>query len=216
MADAAARSGRSADAVRLMAVTKTLPAETVSAAIQEGLSLFGENRVQEAAEKYTRLPGKWELHLIGHLQRNKARDAANFFTCVQSIDKAETAEALSRARPEGADPLDVLLEMNTSGEESKHGVRSRDELLKCMEAVMALPGLRVRGLMTVGPLTEDRGAVRRAFAALSSLFHEVNGQGVPGFDTLSMGMSGDFEEAIEEGATLVRIGSALFGSRNRP
>ncbi len=213
---AAARSGRTGDTVRLMAVTKTLPREMVAAALEEGLTLFGENRVQEAQEKYAGLPGTWELHLIGHLQRNKARIAAGLFSCVQSIDKVETAAALDQARSEGASPLDVLLEMNTSGEESKHGARTRDELLACLDAAAAMPGLRVRGLMTVGPLTADRSAVRRSFAALASLFNEIRTQGIPGFDTLSMGMSGDFEEAIEEGSTLVRIGSAIFGPRNAP
>jgi PLP dependent protein len=214
IASAAGRSGRDAAAVRVMAVTKTFPQATVLAAFAAGLRLLGENRVQEAEEKFTGLEGDIELHLIGHLQRNKARTAAGLFHCVQSIDKAETAEALSRQCESRGRDLDILLEMNTSGEESKSGFRERDDLLRGMEGIRALPRLRVRGLMTVGPLTEDGSRVRAAFASLAVLFREIaEREGLPAFDTLSMGMSGDFEAAVEEGSTLVRLGTALFGRR---
>ncbi len=216
MEAAAERSGRSPREVRLMAVTKTVPRSAVQEAMDAGIRLFGENRVQEAVEKYRGITDV-ELHLIGHLQRNKAKPAAETFSCVQSIDAVETASALDKRRSAAGAPMDVLLEMNTSGEESKSGFRSRDELLAGLERVMAMPMLAVRGLMTVGPLTEDQGRVRAAFRTLAGLFREIQGRmGLAAFDTLSMGMSSDFEAAIEEGSTLVRIGTAIFGRRPFP
>jgi pyridoxal phosphate enzyme (YggS family) len=210
---AAERSGRT-QAVRLMAVTKTVPRSAVEAAVNGGIRLFGENRVQEALEKYAGMSGI-ELHLIGHLQRNKAKSAAGAFACVQSIDKVETAEALSRQRSAFGRPIDVLLEVNTSGEKSKSGFLSRDALFSGLESIAAIPMIVIRGLMTVGPFTTDEARVRTAFRTLAGLFREAaEGMGSPAFDTLSMGMSSDFETAIEEGSTLVRIGTALFGQRS--
>jgi PLP dependent protein len=200
-----------------MAVTKTFPAAAVEEAMGAGLRLFGENRVQEAERKFTGLAGDWELHLIGHLQRNKARAASALVHCVQSIDKLETAQALARCAAERGTVIDILLELNTSGEDTKSGYRDPEALLRDLEAVAALGGLRLRGLMTVGPFTPDTTVVRRAFAALRRLFETCAGRLCsPGFDTLSMGMSGDYEAAIEEGSTLVRLGTALFGSRPAP
>jgi len=196
-----------------MAVTKTLPIAHALAAAEAGVTLFGENRVQEAVEKWSgSKPG--ELHLIGHLQRNKARAAASLFDAVDSIDKIETARALARACAEAGRRCDILLEVNTSGEESKSGVREEGELLELLAAALALPELRVRGLLTIGPLTEEEPPVRRAFARLRSLL-ESCARAAPGagLETLSMGMSSDFEIAVEEGSTLVRLGTVLFGPR---
>jgi len=213
--DRAARgAGREPRGVRLMAVTKTLPRQVVDTAIGCGLSLFGENRVQEAEEKYLGLAESVELHLIGHLQRNKARAASGLFRCVQSIDKLETAEALESRLSDRGRTMDILLELNTSGEPSKSGFLTSDELLRCLEGIAGMPHLRPRGLMTVGPLTDDAARVRASFAQLRQLFDRIRSGGGPnGFDTLSMGMSADFELAIAEGATLVRVGTALFGPR---
>jgi pyridoxal phosphate enzyme (YggS family) len=214
IARAAARAGREAGDVRLMAVTKTFPRPLVEEALAAGLVLFGENRVAEAAEKYAGLMDACELHLVGHLQRNKAAVAAGVFACVQSIDKPETAEALARRCEALGRRMDVLVEYNTSGEASKSGVTGRDRLLACLDAVQGMPALRLRGLMTVGPAGGDTPEVRRAFRLLAQLFEEVRTDRRPAdFDTLSMGMSGDFEVAVEEGATLVRLGTALFGVR---
>jgi pyridoxal phosphate enzyme (YggS family) len=211
---ASERCGRDSSRVRLMAVTKNCPRTFVEAAVEAGVTLFGENRVQEAERKYEGLTGSLELHLIGHLQRNKAREASGLFACIQSIDKTETAKALNENCAERGAVMDILLEYNTSGEESKNGFRRRDELLRCLDAVMRMPFIRVRGLMTIGPLDPDPEATRRAFKLLAALHQEI-AQGVrpPSFDTLSMGMSGDFETAIEEGSTLIRVGTALFGTR---
>jgi pyridoxal phosphate enzyme (YggS family) len=212
IAAAAARAGRAPGDVRLMAVTKGFPRGVVQDAMGAGLSLFGENRVQEAEAKFAALPGQWEAHLIGHLQTNKARAAAALFACVQSIDSSHTAEALNGRCAELDRSMDVLLELNTSGEQAKSGFKTRDDLLAALDTIGKMPRLRPRGLMTVGPLTDDMSRIRAAFSQLRSLFEEIRPD-VPGFDTLSMGMSGDFELAIEEGATLVRLGTALFGAR---
>jgi len=214
IARATARSGRAPGCVRLMAVTKGFPAAVVDTAVAAGLELFGENRVQEAEQKFAGLAGSWELHLIGHLQRNKARAASALFHCVQSIDKLETAQALSRCASERGAETRILLELNTSGEESKSGYRGADALFRDLDAIAGLGSLPLRGLMTVGPLTTDPGAIRAAFSMLREVFEECRRRlGLAGFDTLSMGMSGDYEIAIEEGATLVRLGTALFGQR---
>jgi PLP dependent protein len=213
IAEAARRAGRDAQSVRLMAVTKGFPSETVLEALEAGATLFGENRVQEAEAKFTGLAGRCETHLIGHLQTNKARAAAALFHCVQSIDSVHTAQALSSRCEERGRSMDILLELNTSGEQSKSGFAGPGELAAALAEVEKLPGLRVRGLMTVGPLTDDTAAVRGAFASLRSAFENL-AAGRAGFDTLSMGMSSDFEIAVEEGATLVRLGTALFGPRS--
>jgi pyridoxal phosphate enzyme (YggS family) len=213
---AATRAGRDPSGIRLMAVTKGFPQHVVADARAAGLALFGENRVQEAEQKYLDLAGECELHLIGHLQRNKARAASGLFACVQSIDKTDTAEALEGRCAERNRTMDILFELNTSGEPTKSGFLSRQELLAGLEIIGRMTHLRVRGLMTVGPLSDDAQRVRSSFAALRSLFDEIKaGGGLPSFDTLSMGMSSDFEIAIEEGSTLVRLGTALFGSRER-
>jgi pyridoxal phosphate enzyme (YggS family) len=216
IADAASRSGRKPDEVRLMAVTKTFPLEYIEVARAAGLRLFGENRVQEAQSKYQSLVDdpQLELHLIGHLQRNKAKTAASVFRCVQSIDKLSTAEALDRHCEERGRKMDVLLELNTSGEETKFGFAAAEQLWEACGRIAGLGSLRVRGVMTVGPFTTDRGRMRRAFASLRQCLEELRSRyrELP-LDVLSMGMSGDFELAIEEGATMVRLGTVLFGPR---
>ena len=194
-----------------MAVTKTRPRATLEAALAAGLDLIGENRVQEAAAKLTPPLPHAEVHLIGHLQRNKARAAARLFHAVQSIDKLATAQALQHALAVTGGTMDVLLELNTSGETAKHGFSSDTELRRALDEITALERLRVRGLMTMAAWSADAGAVRGCFRTLRRLFEELADR--PAFDTLSMGMSGDFEIAVEEGATLLRLGTVLFGPR---
>jgi PLP dependent protein len=214
---AARKAGRDASSIRLMAVTKGFPREVVEASRAAGLALFGENRVQEAEQKYLDLPGTFELHLIGHLQRNKARAASGLFACVQSIDKQETAAALEAQCAARDRTMDVLIELNASGESSKSGFSTRGEALAGCDAISRMAHLRLRGLMTVGPLSDDQRRIHASFAALRSLYEEIRtGGGFSFIDTLSMGMSGDFEAAIEEGSTLVRVGTALFGQRGQP
>jgi pyridoxal phosphate enzyme (YggS family) len=211
--DALLRAGRKEGETLVMAVTKTLPREAAELAVREGLGLLGENRVQEAEAKYgDGAPA--ELHLIGHLQRNKAKKAAALFSCVQSVDKLETARELDRCAQGLGKRLSVLLQLNTSGEESKSGYRDPEVLLEELEEIRSLSALTVNGLMTIGPLAGDEKAVRNSFTVLKSLFDRIRAQsGVQDFTVLSMGMSQDFETAVEEGSTLVRIGTALFGER---
>lgn len=217
---AAERAGRPADAVTLVAVSKTVPAETVRLAYAAGLRVFGENRVQEARDKITALADldiRWEL--IGHLQSNKAGRAAELFSRVQSVDSVALAQALNTRAAASGHTLPILLEVNVAGEASKSGFT-----LEAVEAaareIATLEHLRPDGLMTVAPLVEHAQDVRPVFRRLRELAERlrdavpVGGDG--GWHELSMGMSDDFEVAIAEGATLVRIGRALFGERPRP
>ena len=211
--NAAALAGRP-DGVRLLAVSKTRPADDVRALAAAGQLAFGENYVQEAAGKQAALADRGvEWHLIGHLQSNKAADAARLFDWVQSVDRAKLVAALDQARPAGRPPLDVLLQVNVDGEAGKSGCRPAD-VPALAAAVAAAPRLRLRGLMAIPEPHDDIEARRPAFRALKRLFDDL-AAAHPGIDTLSMGMSDDFAVAIEEGATLVRVGTALFGPRPR-
>jgi len=196
-----------------MAVTKNQTREAVEEAYAAGIRVFGENRVFEASGKYKEFHEDAELHLIGHLQRNKAKPASGVFSWVQSLDKIETAAALNEARSGG--PVHVLIQVNTSGESTKGGVVTQDEVCRLADAVLAMKNLKLRGLMTIGPLTDEEALIRKSFSRLYGM-HEKLKQRYPAeqIDTLSMGMSGDYELAVEEGSTLLRIGTALFGPRN--
>lgn len=217
IAAAAERAGRAADDVALVAVSKTVSAEIVRVAYEAGLHVFGENRVQEAQRKITvlQLAGvRWEL--IGHLQTNKAAQAAELFARVQSVDSLRLAEALSARAGQLGRNMPVLLEVNVAREPSKSGF-DPGALIEAARAIAALPNLRPEGLMTVAPLVEHAEAVRPVFRRLHGLRDELR-RAVPsgtagGWAQLSMGMTDDFEVAIEEGATIVRIGRALFGER---
>jgi pyridoxal phosphate enzyme (YggS family) len=214
VAEAAGRSRRSAEDVTIVAVTKTVSAERIALAAELGLRVFGENRVQEAREKIAALHDRLlHWHLIGHLQTNKAARAVELFDLIHSVDSTRLAEALERsaAARERIQPL--LLEVNVSGEASKEGI-SPTELLALAEKALRMPHLRVQGLMTVAPYTTQPEEVRPVFRRLRELrdmLWERFPQG--SWDMLSMGMSNDFQVAIEEGATLVRIGRAIFGER---
>lgn len=228
---AAQRAGRSPDAITLIAVTKTYSARIVGMALAAGVADCGENRVQEAEEKIDLLrdtPARW--HLIGHLQRNKGRRAAALFDMIHSLDSVRLAEALNRhveeaalLQPDGTrGRLPVLLQVNVSGEASKEGfdlpggVEHPDlaTFIADVEAIVALPHLDVQGLMTVAPYDDDPEAARPTFRALRLLRDELTRR-LPqtSLSHLSMGMTGDFEVAIEEGATFVRVGRAIFGER---
>ncbi len=222
---AAARSGREASAVELMAVTKFHPIEAVLAAWEAGCRLFGESRVQEAEAKYAPFlashPGA-RLEMIGQLQSNKARKVPGLFTRVQSVDSSRllaelnSRHALACGAPDGGRllaRLEVLLELHT-GEESKAGFRDLEALIAACEASSSLDRISIRGLMTMAPFSPDQGLVRQSFVMLREAFEAImNRFAFPGFDVLSMGMSGDFELAVEEGSTLIRLGTALFGER---
>lgn len=219
VAAAALASGRRPDEVRLIAVSKTQPVEALAAAAATGQRLFGENTVQEALPKIDRLQGTpIEWHFIGHLQSNKARFVPGRFHWLHSLDSLRLAERLARAAAECAAPLDVLIEVNVTGDPAKHGVAPA-ALAPLLEALLRSPSpfLRLRGLMTVGPYPAGEREQRAAFAALRELRDACRARfALEAFSELSMGMSGDFRAAIAEGATLVRIGSAIFGERAYP
>jgi pyridoxal phosphate enzyme (YggS family) len=208
IAAACERAGRSTDDVELVAVTKTIDTPAIEEAFHAGVRHFGENRVQEAAPKIERLATiRPELtwHMVGHLQTNKAKTAADIFDIIQSIDSLRLAEALSGRSQRR---LPVLIEVNVGGEESKSGLPP-SELDEAVERIARLPNLRVDGLMTIAPWVEDAEEVRPVFRRLRQIRDAL------GLRHLSMGMTGDFEVAIEEGATMVRIGRAIFGERRR-
>ena len=212
IAAACQRAGRDPSSVTLMAVTKTHPPEAVQAAANLGLVFVGENKVQEAKAKIPLCPGKLRWHFIGHLQSNKARDAVELFEMIQSVDSLALAQELNKRCEQAGKRMPILLEVNLAGEASKFGY-APERLLAELNELNALPRLEVHGLMTVPPWKPDVEQVRPFFRAARELkqrCEEILGAPLP---QLSMGMSGDFEVAIEEGATIVRIGTALFGER---
>lgn len=214
IAAAAASAGRNADSVTLLAVAKGQPAELIRAAAAAGLTDIGESYLAEALAKMEALgdlPLTW--HFIGRLQANKTRHVAERFAWAHGIDRVKTAERLSAQRPYHAPPLSVCIQVNLAGEATKGGV-SAAEAPALAAAVAGLPRLRLRGLMCIPPEETDPTRQREWFARLRELHDRLNAGGL-GLDTLSMGMSADFEAAIQEGATLVRIGTALFGERLR-
>ena len=214
---ACASSGRGRNEVALLAVSKTFPAEAVVEAMAAGQRAFGENYLQEALDKMQEVarlqpdtPIAW--HFIGPIQSNKTRPIATHFDWVHTVDRLKIAQRLSEQRPPELGPLDICLQVNISGEASKSGA-TEEELPELARQVAALPNLRLRGLMAIPEASNEPAQQRAAFARLRSLFDGLKSSGLP-LDTLSMGMSGDLAAAIAEGATIVRIGSAIFGARH--
>ncbi len=219
MSHAAMRAGRSPEEINLIAVSKTVSIERIKEAIDAGQRVFGENRVQEAREKISNLKFqisdiKTEWHLIGHLQKNKAKYAVRLFDVIHSLDSRELAEELSRQAEKIGKVQDLLIEVKLSHEETKHGV-SEEELIPLIKTIGDLTSLRVRGLMTMPPYFENPEHARPYFRRLRELRDKINAMRIANCDLpdLSMGMSDDFEVAIEEGSTMVRVGTAIFGER---
>jgi pyridoxal phosphate enzyme (YggS family) len=213
MASAAAQAGRNVESITLLAVSKGQPADVVRAAASCGLRSFGESYLNEALPKIRALSDldvTW--HFVGRIQANKTRPIAQAFAWVHGVDRARIAARLAEQRPYHAPPLNVCLQVNLANEASKAGVPER-ELPELAAAVSALPRLALRGLMCIPPEEEDPTLQRKWFAELAQLLKRLKREVAPGLDTLSMGMSGDFEAAILEGATIVRIGTALLGPR---
>jgi pyridoxal phosphate enzyme (YggS family) len=214
IARAAQASGRCTSDIELIAVSKTFPAKYIAMAYDAGQRSFGESYVQEAVEKVTclaHLPIEW--HFIGPIQSNKTHAIAEHFQWVHSIEREKIAVRLNAARPAGLPPLNVCIQVNVSGEDSKRGVSPGEELALA-RAMLALPRLRLRGLMAIPEPTADMQLQRRRFALLRQIKDRLAADGIA-LDTLSMGMSDDLEAAIAEGATMVRVGTAIFGQRKK-
>ena len=215
IAQAAAKAARAVDEIELVAITKTHDADRVREAIEAGQILFGESRVQEARVKIPELPSNLRWHFVGHLQKNKIRHALPLFELIHSVDSLSLAQEINRiAEEEGMHPR-VLLEVNVAGEGSKFGFPP-DNLRRDMEALLALPRLSIEGLMTIPPLANEAEASREYFVDLRKLRDRLENEFQMKLPYLSMGMTNDFPVAIEEGATLARVGTAIFGERSRP
>lgn len=212
IASSAAKSGRSPDTVELVAIAKMHPAEKVREAVEAGQSLFGENRVQEARAKIPELPSNIRWHFVGHLQKNKVRQALPLFEMIHSVDSLALAQDINRiAGEEGLHPR-VLVEVNVAGEGSKFGFSS-EKIRDQMEELLALSRLSILGLMTIPPVTKESETSRKYFVQLRELRDRLQTEFRVDFAQLSMGMTQDFPIAVEEGATLVRVGTAIFGER---
>lgn len=219
IADACAGTGRDPSDIRIVAITKGHPIQTVLAAIRAGLTDIGENRVQEALGKFgpaVRSEGgsRMRLHMVGHLQRNKVRDAAALFDWVQSVDSLRLARALSGRVGATERPVRVLIQVNAGGEEQKHGF-AREEAVEAGLEAAGLPGVEVRGIMAMAPWTEEEGPIRESFRIARGIFESLREDVGNRIDTLSMGMSNDYPLAIQEGATMIRLGTVLFDARGR-
>lgn len=212
IAGAARRAGRSPESVNLVAITKNVRAELVSAAYDMGIRAVGENRVQEARAKIPELPEGLSWHMVGRLQSNKAREAAALFSLIHSVDRIRLGESLSRAAGETGRTCRGLVQVNLTGAPGQGGAPP-SEVEKMIEILARLPYLQICGLMALGPYPAEEKAVRGTFRELARIYRGLASRMGPEFSVLSMGMSADYEIAIEEGSTLVRVGTAIFGKR---
>jgi len=212
IATAAEKQGKTLEEITLVAVSKTIPADNINLAIQNGITIIGENKVQEARDKFPEINHPVEKHMIGHLQRNKVKYAVKIFNMIQSVDSRRLAEEIDK-RAESKIP--VLIEVNTSGESAKYGC-TPGESLNLLKQIAQLPNLEARGFMTIGLFSDDLEKVRPCFRMLRQIYEEAKQINLPGtnISVLSMGMTADFEMAIKEGANMVRIGTAIFGPRS--
>lgn len=211
IAAAAEKRGISADDIVLVAVTKTVSTETINQAIRHGITIIGENKVQEARDKFDYINQPVEKHMIGHLQRNKVKYAVKLFDMIQSVDSLRLAEEINlRAQTR----MPILIEVNTSGESSKYGCHPK-EAISLMKEIAVMDNLQVSGFMTIGVFSDDAEKVRPCFKTLKQIYDEAQNLDLPNtnISVLSMGMTADFKIAIEEGANMVRIGTAIFGPR---
>jgi PLP dependent protein len=215
IADAAAKAGRAVDEIELVAITKTHPAETVREAVKAGHRLFGESRVQEARVKIPELPSQLRWHFVGHLQKNKIRHALHLFELFHGVDSLGLAQEINRIAGEEGMQARALLEINIAEEGSKFGFKT-ETLRAEMESLLELPRLSIEGLMCVPPLTDEAEASQKYFVKLRELRDSLEQEFNVKLPRLSMGMTNDFPVAVREGATLVRVGTAIFGQRPKP
>ena len=203
---------RNPDEIKIIAVTKNFSAEIMQDAIDSGISILGENRVQEAKSKIPDLKGEYSLHMIGHLQSNKAKDAVSLFNLIHSIDKEETAQKVNREAGRINKIQKILVQVNASGEDTKSGIEPAN-CLDIIKKITDMKSVEILGLMTMAPFTDDDNIIRKTFRKTRELLIDVNNRLNINLRELSMGMSSDYKIAIEEGATMVRIGTAIFGER---
>ena len=211
---AALKVNRNPEEIKLVTVTKTATTEQIEEAINAGIKIIGENRVQDAKKKYQIITAEVEWHLIGHLQTNKAKYAVEIFNCIHSVDSIKLAQEIDKRSLQFGKIMDVLVEVNVSGEETKYGIKS-EEVETFLKEISEFPRIRIRGLMTIAPIVEDKEEVRPYFRKLRELSEKIKSKNIENIkmDYLSMGMTEDFEIAIEEGANMVRIGRGIFGFR---
>mgnify|MGYP001126255098 CR=1 FL=1 len=210
------RVGRNRDEVTLVAVSKTKPVEMIQEAMAEGMVAFGENRVQELMDKLEKIKEPLQWHLIGHLQRNKVKYIIGHVCLIHSVDSFRLAEQINQESEKRQIKTDILLEINIADEDSKFGLK-KEQVIPVLKQMAVLPYLRVRGLMTVAPFVENAEENRKHFQNMKKLMVDINQKNIDNvyMDILSMGMTGDYEVAIEEGATIVRVGTGIFGEREK-
>lgn len=209
------RAGRDRETVTLIAVSKTKPVEMLEACLEQGIRVFGENKVQELCEKYEQLPKDIKWHMIGHLQRNKVKYITDKVELIHSVDSLRLAEAISEDAVKKGVSVNVLIEVNVAQEDSKFGLTT-EETENLVRQIAALPNIFIKGLMTIAPYTEEPEKNRPVFRTLKQLSIDIEGKNIDNVSMgiLSMGMTGDYVVAIEEGATMVRVGTGIFGTRN--
>jgi len=212
--DACARVSRTPDEITVVGVTKTVEPARIQQAVDAGITVLGENRIQEAATKIDEVSGGVTWYMVGHLQRNKVKKAVTMFDMIQSVDSLEVAREIDRRSEQAGKVMDVLVEVNTSGEETKYGI-TPEKAVDLIGEISHLKNIIVRGLMTIGTFTDDEGLVRDCFRTLRELSERVSTSGIRQAEMkyLSMGMTSDYELAIEEGSNMIRIGTAIFGAR---
>lgn len=214
ISDTARSCGRNPDEISLMAVSKTKPMAMLNEAYNAGMRLFGENRVAEAVEKRKELPADGEIQLIGHLQSNKVKQSVGKFSCIQSVDSLKIARKINSSAQALGIIQKILLEIKTSEEETKSGFTNDSDYFISLKEIMNMENIQVCGLMTIAPFTDDKDLIRSSFRKCRELFKKTGDlYRDKSFSVLSMGMSGDYQIAIEEGATLIRVGSSIFGTR---
>lgn len=211
--DLCKKSGRNPDDIKIISVSKTFPASTVQTAIDSGIEIFGENKIQEASEKIPQLHGNFKFHMIGHLQSNKSKEAVRLFDLIHSIDKISTAQKVNNEAEMISKIQSILIQVNTAGEEQKSG-SDPASIFDLFESILALKNIKILGLMAMAPYTDDKIIIGNCFSKARILLEQINDRFKLQLKELSMGMSSDYKIALAEGATMIRIGSAIFGYRN--
>jgi len=210
--ETAIKCGRKSDEIKIVAVSKTFNEDVIREAINSGIDIFGESKVQEAGKKFGSLAGNFELHMIGHLQSNKSGEAVKLFDMIHSVDKISTAIKLNSEAEKLSKLQSILLQLKTSDEDTKHGA-DPSEIISIAESILEMKNLRLKGIMSIGPNVTDKSIIRKSFIETYKTLNKINSVLNLNLRELSIGMSGDFTIAIEEGASMIRIGTAIFGNR---